>query len=122
MPHTAFGGERKDESGMQATHTVSTDDSTCTVSLTGEIDMANAGEVLDWIRCAVDESGCSLLRLDLAELEFLDSAGVRMLVMAHDYVVAKGAVLVAVNPHQMIHQVLEVTGVAAALGLPSETA
>lgn len=105
---------------MQATHTISVDDSTCTVGLAGEIDMANANEVLEWIRGAVDDSGCSLLRLDLAELIFLDSTGVRMLVMAHDYVVAKGAVLMAVNPDRMIQQVLEITGVAAALGLPPE--
>ncbi|HZM74350.1 MAG TPA: STAS domain-containing protein [Candidatus Limnocylindrales bacterium] len=106
---------------MQATHTVSAEDSTCTVSLAGEIDMANADEVLGWIRRAVDSSGCSLLRLDLAGLDFLDSSGVRMLVMAHDYVEAKGAVLRAVNPQDMIQQVLEITGVAAALGLPPET-
>jgi len=106
---------------MQATHTVSAEESTCTVSLAGEIDMANAEEVLGWIRAAIDDSGCYLLRLDLSGVGFLDSAGVRMLVMAHDYVAAKGAVLAAVNARHIVQQVLEVTGVAAALGLPSET-
>jgi anti-sigma B factor antagonist len=102
---------------MQATHTVSAEDLTCTVSLAGEIDMSNAEEALSWIRDAVDASGCSLLRVDLTRVEFLDSAGVRMLVMAHDHASAKGAVLTAVNPQRMIYQVLEVTGVAAVLGL-----
>ena len=102
---------------MQATHKVDVEDSTCIVSLAGEIDMANADEVLGWIRDAVDDSGCAVLRLDLAELGFLDSAGVRMLVMAHDYVAAKDAVLTAVNPQPMVRQVLEVTGLAPALGL-----
>ena len=106
---------------MQATHTVSAEDSTCTVSLAGEIDMANADEVLGWIRKALDGTGCSLLRLDLAGLDFLDSAGVRMLVMAYDEAVARNAVLKAVNPQRMVQQVLEVTGVATALGLPPES-
>jgi anti-sigma B factor antagonist len=106
---------------MQATHMVSAEGSTCTVSLAGEIDMANVDEVLGWICGAVDDTGCALLRLDLAGLGFLDSAGVRMLVMAHDYVEAKGAVLKVVNPQPIIEQVLEVTGVADALGLPTET-
>ena len=105
---------------MQATHTVSSEAASCTVRLAGEIDMANADEVLGWIRSAVDSSGCALLRLDLAGLGFLDSAGVRMLVMAHDYVVGKGAVLTAFNPQPIVQQVLEVTGVAAALGVPSD--
>jgi anti-anti-sigma factor len=109
----------KDE-GMQATHTVSAEGQTCTVRITGEIDMANAQEVLGWIREAVDDSGCVLLTLDLAGLTFLDSAGVRMLVLAHDHATAKGAVLTAVNPQPMIQTVLEVTGVAAALGLPPD--
>lgn len=105
---------------MQATHTVSAEGPTCTVSVSGEIDMANAEEVLGWIRDAVDGSGCSQLRLDLAGVDFLDSAGVRMLVMAHEHARAKGAVLTAVNPRHMIQQVLEVTGVATALGLAPE--
>ena len=103
---------------MQATHTFSAEDSTCTVSLAGEIDMSNADEVLGWIRAALDDTGCVLLKLDLAGLEFLDSAGVRMLVMAHDHAAATGAVLMAVNSQPMVQQVLEVTGVAEALGLP----
>lgn len=106
---------------MQAVHTVSAEDSTCTVSLTGEIDMANAEQVLGWIRDAVDDSRCALLRLDLAGLAFLDSAGVRMLVLAHDYATAKGAVLTAVNPQPIIQTVLAVTGVASALGLPPDS-
>lgn len=102
---------------MQATHTVNTEESTCTVSLAGEIDMANAEEVLGWIRKAIDDSGCSLLRLDLEDLGFLDSAGVRMLVLAHDYAMDKDAVILVVHPQPIVQQVLEVTGVASALGL-----
>ena len=106
---------------MQAVHTVSAEDKTCTVGLTGEIDMANADQVLGWIRDAIDTSRCTVLRLDLAGLAFLDSAGVRMLVMAHEYATARGAVLTAVNPQRMIQTVLEVTGVSFALGLPSDS-
>lgn len=102
---------------MRATHTVTADGKTCTVSLAGEIDMANAEEVLGWIRAAVDDSGCTRLQLDLAGLGFLDSAGVRMLVLAHDHAVAKGAVITAVNPQRIVQQVLAVSGVAAALRL-----
>lgn len=103
---------------MQATHTVSAEESTCTVSLAGEIDMANAEEALGWICKALDDTGCSLLKLDLARLDFLDSSGVRMLVLAHEQAAAKGAALMAVNPQPMVQQVLAVTGVAADLGLP----
>jgi anti-sigma B factor antagonist len=79
--------------------------------------MANADVVLGWIRAAVDDTGCTVLRLDLARLGFLDSAGVRMLVLAHDHAEARGAVLEVVRPQPIVRQVLEVTGVAPELGL-----
>jgi anti-sigma B factor antagonist len=102
---------------MQATHSVSAEDATCTVSLAGEIDMTNADVVLGWIRAAVDDTACDVLRLDLARLGFLDSAGVRMLVLVHDHAQAIGAVLEVVRPQPIVRQVLEVTGVAPELGL-----
>jgi anti-sigma B factor antagonist len=106
---------------MTATHAVSVEGKECTVRVVGEVDMANADEVLGWIRDAVDSADCSVLKVDLLRLSFLDSAGVRMLIEARDFARTKGAIMTVVNPQRIVYEVLQISGVAGQFGLAQKS-
>jgi len=77
------------------------------VRIRGEIDLSNVGATLRSIEAAVDESAPGLV-VDLRELEFLDSAGVRLLFEAARLVTSAGGRFVAlVSPGSPAVRVLE---------------
>jgi anti-sigma B factor antagonist len=57
------------------------DESCCTLALAGELDLANARTLTKALEQA--EAGTGPVRIDLTELEFLDSTGISLLVAAH---------------------------------------
>lgn len=63
----------------------------------GEIDLSNADDVLRALEGAADESAPGLV-VDLRELEYVDSAGVRLLFHAARAVTSAGGRFVAVVP------------------------
>lgn len=79
--------------------------------------MANADDVYDVLRSAFDTSGCGGLTVDLSELSFLGSDGIRILVKLQRYVRASGADLTVTHPSPTVANVLKVTGVSRMLGL-----
>ena len=58
--------------------------STCTVSLAGELDLANTDEFSDELK-RVENHGAApqAIVVDMTELEFIDSTGIAILVAAH---------------------------------------
>ncbi|HYF27110.1 MAG TPA: STAS domain-containing protein [Baekduia sp.] len=97
---------------------VAEQDGTCVVRARGELDLSTAPEV--------EAAVLPLLRhgrrvvLDLRDLDFLDSSGIRMLVVAHD-VAAKvpeaSFGLVRLAPESHVWHALEVSGVDQVLDL-----
>ncbi|BEL12992.1 anti-sigma factor antagonist BldG [Actinoplanes sichuanensis] len=79
------------------------------VSIAGEIDMATAPQVTDAARDAVT-SGAREVRLDLAEVTFLDSTGIRTLLFAQRDAAEQGVLLRVVDAHHRVLRVLEITG------------
>lgn len=55
--------------------------SLCTLALSGELDMSNAPSVSDEL-ARIEAAGTSVT-IDLADLEFIDSTGIAILVEAH---------------------------------------
>jgi len=87
------------------------------VRIRGEIDLSNVGATLRSIEAAVDESAPGLV-VDLRELEFLDSAGVRLLFEAARLVTSAGGRFVAlVSPGSPAVRVLEL---AEACDVPTQ--
>lgn len=77
------------------------------VRVRGEIDLSNADAVLRSIEAAIDEHAPGLV-VDLRELEFLDSAGVRLLFESARVVAAAGGRFVTlVDPGSPALRVLE---------------
>ena len=56
--------------------------------------------------------------LDLSEVPFLDSMGLRALVQLHDVAASRGGVVTVVGETQPVRKALRVSGVNALLGVP----
>jgi anti-anti-sigma factor len=84
------------------------------VSLIGEFDMANAGELNDQLRLVAGSGGG--LVVSLMGTEFLDSHGVRALFRAKATLDGHGRQLVLhVNTASIVRRVLEITDLATAV-------
>ena len=96
----------------------STTERACRVAVSGEIDVSNAGE----LRTALDEAlarDIDGLEVDLAEVPYIDSTGIGVLVGAAHHATETGAKLVVSHPQANVARVLTLLGMADDLGLTS---
>jgi anti-sigma B factor antagonist len=92
---------------------VTTDDGWTTVAVAGELDLATADELSDAVRTGL-ASGA--VRLDLRDVTFMDSAGVRALNTALRESAARGRELqVSDGLQPAVLQLLEMTGMLGLL-------
>jgi anti-anti-sigma factor len=93
------------------------------IRIEGEVDMSNASDVEQAIRAAAD--GTALVVLDLAEVSFFDSSGIRMLFGVRQEFRRDGAQIAVVAPEgSRVSHVLDVARVddAAPIFHSSESA
>ena len=79
------------------------------LALDGELDVANAAEAQKRMLC-LDLPRGSQLVLDLSELTFMDSTGIRVILQAEQHAAMHGAHLVIVRPPDSVMRVLELVG------------
>jgi anti-sigma B factor antagonist len=87
----------------------------------GELDLATAPEMEEQVLGAL-RSGDQPVVLDLRELTFMDSTGVRAIVAAHQVAEETGHDLRVVRPprESAVARVIEISGIDDALGLVDE--
>lgn len=102
---------------MSAAHRMTVTDDLCVIRLVGEVDFANVDHVSDWLLSAIEKSPRPRIEIDLAELSFLDSSGIRCFILAHRHATNRGSQLAVINPQVPVRRVLEATGVDKVLGL-----
>jgi anti-sigma B factor antagonist len=81
----------------------------------GELDLNTSGQLADAVRTAVDVPGLRRLEVDLGEVTFMDSSGLRVLVIGHADAKKRGGALTAVNVPPNIRRTLDITGLADVL-------
>ncbi len=79
------------------------------VALGGELDLATAPRAEQWVR-ALYERGFRSVALDLRELSFVDSSGLRLLLELHDLAAADGCRFAIVDGAGPIRRLLDLTG------------
>ena len=67
-------------------------------------------------------AGPDRIELDLGELTFIDSSGLRVLIALHDQVIADGRTLVVSSASNPVRRLLEITGLEAMFGLTGDSA
>src|SRR5262245_39554434 len=89
------------------------------VSLSGELDMAGVDR-FERLLVADRVPGSATVVLDLRALTFIDSSGLRAVIMADQRVSAAGGRFIVVRGPDPVNQVLEMTGVARQIELVDE--
>jgi anti-anti-sigma factor len=84
--------------------------------LSGELDVTGIDELWTTLDGLVDAGG-RLVRVDLAELDFLDAAGLGILVRAHRRLSAVGGRLVLTGVRPAQRRLLEITGLDRVLAV-----
>lgn len=86
-------------------------DGSAVVAISGELDLATAPRLIEALsRPQVEQA--SAVTVDLAGTDFIDSAGVRVLVEAARVTADAGAMLSVRGAHGWVAKVLEITGVS----------
>lgn len=102
-----------------AAHTARVSGDAYVVALSGEIDMSNSDELERWLREAVSASGRRRIVVDLTDLDFLDSFGIRALLRGKEHADAHAAVFTVTNPNSLIERILRTLGLFDHLTGPS---
>jgi anti-anti-sigma factor len=87
--------------------------------LEGELDLASAGRLEDALRAA-EANGPECLVVDLRGLSFIDSSGLRLLLMAGERARKDDRRLVVVRGPSEVDRIFEITGADQQLELVSE--
>lgn len=97
-------------------HVVPDSDGVC-VKLKGELDIAGAPQLRDSLAQLAKEPGCSIL-VDVADLTYLDSTGISVLVVAAKRVRSEGGIFTVANVSGGVRRILEITGLVEFLEKP----
>ena len=87
--------------------------------LTGELDLAGVDR-FERLLTTDQTPGVATFVLDLRKLTFIDSSGLRALIMADQRVRAEGGRFIVVRGPDRVNEVLEMTGVAQRIELVDE--
>ena len=102
---------------MSASLDVAVAGPTITATISGEIDAANASLLADALIQAVEQDTCEL-RLDLARVEYIDSAGIHQLFVLGRDLKQRGARLrLDVPPGSVVEQTLRYADALRQFGL-----
>jgi anti-anti-sigma factor len=104
--------------GLSVTVNVAPDGS-AVMSVRGELDHGNAGELKQAIQSVLADRRPHTIRVDLGLVTFIDSGAVGSLVAAHRMARAEGVGLVVGNVSPFVGRQLAVAGVADLLGVPA---
>ena len=80
-----------------------------TISLEGRLDTMTAPDLENELGSVLQ--GADSLTLDFSKLDYISSAGLRVLLSAHKAMIAKGGMTIT-NVNEVVQEVFEVTGFA----------
>jgi anti-sigma B factor antagonist len=89
------------------------------VALTGELDLATAPELRERLG-VLSEQGQNEVTLDLTHLDFVDSTGLSVFVMAFNRAQAGGGSLMIRNPSLPVMRIFEITGLTSVFTIAIE--
>jgi anti-sigma B factor antagonist len=88
-------------------------------SIGGDLDLDCADRVRDSLAETAGSPDCRALRIDVGELNFIDSYAMGALVSARNTAAAIGVPLTLANPSPPVRKALQVTGLSDVFGLPA---
>lgn len=95
----------------------STQGSTVTLAVAGEVDVSNASELRAQADAVLADGFTGELVVDLSQVPYIDSTGIGVLVGAAHRAQEAGASLAVANPQKNVERVLGLLGVSADLNI-----
>jgi len=92
----------------------SNDNGNLTIALEGRLDTVTAPELEAELKASLD--GAKTLTLDFSKLDYISSAGLRVLLSAHKQMAAKGGMKVT-HVNEIVAEVFDVTGFSDILNI-----
>jgi anti-sigma B factor antagonist len=90
-------------------------DQPVTVAISGELDMSNAGKLLQWIMAAADDHPKVAVEVNLEGVHYIDSTTIRTLVETRRRLLGDGREFRVLGATGHVARVLKTTGVFAVL-------
>ncbi len=94
-------------------------DGAVTIVLRGDIDFTTSPAVLQAIHAGLPEEAVPSISVDLADVGFMDSSGMGVMVQILRLAEETGAALRVEHPNRNVHDQLQLSGLAELLGLPA---
>lgn len=101
---------------MALTVTAHSDNGTVLVSVNGEVDVSNAGQLRDKLDEAL-AGDAKEVTVDLSQSPYIDSTGIGVLVGAAHHAKDKGITLTVAKPQSNVARVLSLLGVSGELNV-----
>jgi anti-anti-sigma factor len=105
---------------MLTDHRSGTELAATRISITGDIDRCTAYQVQQAVIQALRQQRPATIEVDLAGVSFVDSAGIRALVLSYADAHQVDCCLTLVNARPLVHRVLAIAGLCDRFGLPPE--
>ena len=96
-------------------HSVHRDGDACRVVLSGELDLSLGEALTEVLARQIGQPGTAVVRVDLAEVTFVDSWAIGVLVRSRQEAAAAGCRFFVSNPRGHVRRVLDVAGVLPTL-------
>ncbi|EWM17859.1 MULTISPECIES: STAS domain-containing protein [unclassified Kutzneria] len=90
---------------------------TVVLAVAGEVDLGTAPSLEEAVTTAVSTAGAHAVRIDLTEVSFMDSTGLRVLLTGRQAAEQRGIAFTVANPQPHLLKVMRVTGIDGLLGL-----
>jgi anti-anti-sigma factor len=87
------------------------------IVLSGEYDLANAGELEQQLIGEIDSHPAVTLVLDFSSVTFIDSSALAALITAHKHAIALGGSVRVEHPSSGVERLFEVSGLRAVFSL-----
>jgi anti-anti-sigma factor len=87
---------------------VQRDDASATITVTGEIDLETSGALHDALIGAYQ---CREVHLDLSGVDYMDSTGLRTVLVAKDEIERAGGSLDVIAASSIVSRLIEITGI-----------
>lgn len=109
--------EQSDSSSLFITVDRGDDRSVQTIIVVGEIDALNAGQLHKAVLGVLRQHRPSRIEINMFSVSFLDSTGIRVLLLCHADARLVDCELMLTDAHPMAHRILQITGLADHFGL-----
>jgi anti-anti-sigma factor len=104
--------------GMGLTHRVEHTPDSVWVRLSGEVDLAVADDLQHWLVAAIPAEPIHTMHVDFHDVTFLDSTGIRAMVLAQRAAQERGVTMRLSGAHGRVESALRITGVYELLTAP----